>query len=87
MRLIRFGEKGKEKPGIIDADNTRYDLSGYFNDWDSSFFEQNGLEKLKELIDLKKTSLPVVDDEMRLGACVARPYKIIGIRLTDLMMR
>ena len=81
MKLIRFGEKGNEKPGIIDANNTRYDLSGYFTDWDSNFFEQNGLEKLKELIDLKKASLPVVDDEIRLGACVARPYKIIGIGL------
>jgi 2,4-didehydro-3-deoxy-L-rhamnonate hydrolase len=81
MRLIRFGEKGNEKPGIIDRDNSRYDLSGFFGDWDSNFFEHNGLEKLKEVLNSKKSSLPVVPAEIRLGACVARPYKIIGIGL------
>jgi 2,4-diketo-3-deoxy-L-fuconate hydrolase len=81
MKLIRFGEKGKEKPGIADADNNRFDLSGYFFDWDSNFFEQNGLEKLQEVINLKKSTLSLVPKETRWGSCIARPYKIIGIGL------
>lgn len=81
MKLIRFGEKGNEKPGIIDENNNRLDLSRYFNDWDSSFFEQNGLEKLKDLLALKKGTLPLVSATERWGSCVSRPYKIIGIGL------
>ena len=81
MKLIRFGEKGKEKPGIIDSENRRLDLSLFFKDWDSDFFEHNGLEKLQDVLALNGSSLPVISPEIRWGACVARPYKIIGIGL------
>lgn len=81
MKLIRFGEKGKEKPGILDEVGARLDLSGYFKDWDNDFFEQNGLEKVKEVLNENKSSLPIVPSEARWGSCVARPYKIIGIGL------
>jgi hypothetical protein len=39
MKLIRFGNKGSEKPGIIDSDNNRRDASGLFKDWNKEFFE------------------------------------------------
>ena len=81
MKLIRFGEKGKEKPGILDSENRRLDLSLFFKDWDSDFFEHNGLEKLQDVLALNGSSLPVVSPDIRWSACVARPYKIIGIGL------
>lgn len=81
MKLIRFGEKGNEKPGILDTDNNRFDLSDYFTDWDSNFFEQNGLNKLNEVINQKKSTFQLIPEEVRWGPCVARPYKIIGIGL------
>ena len=81
MKLIRFGEKGNEKPGILDSENRRLDLSLFFKDWDSDFFEHNGLEKLQDVLALNGSSLPVVSPDIRWSACVARPYKIIGIGL------
>jgi 2-keto-4-pentenoate hydratase/2-oxohepta-3-ene-1,7-dioic acid hydratase in catechol pathway len=79
MKLIRFGSKGNEKPGIIDDKNIRRDASHLFKDWNNEFFEQGGLEKLKAVEDI--SLLPVVDDEERWAAPVARPGKAICIGL------
>ncbi len=80
MRLIRFGEKGHELPGIIDAHNKRKDLSGFFKDWNRDFFEEGGLHKLANwLRDIK--SLPDVPQDARWASCVARPGKVICIGL------
>jgi 2,4-diketo-3-deoxy-L-fuconate hydrolase len=78
MKLIRFGNKGNEKPGILDADNKRRDLSGLFKDWNNDFFENDGLEKLA-MIDI--SSCPIVDETERWAAPVARPGKVICIGL------
>ncbi len=80
MKLIRFGNKGNEKPGVIDSNNDRRDVSGLFKDWNNEFFESNGLEKLQEgLKDIN--SFPVVDILERWAAPVARPGKAICIGL------
>ena len=78
MKLIRFGNKGSEKPGIIDSDNIRRDASGLFKDWDNEFFEGGGLENLATA-DI--TSLPSVDESVRWAAPIARPGKAICIGL------
>ena len=39
MRLIRFGPRGQEKPGILSSDGKRKDLSASFGKWDSEFSE------------------------------------------------
>ena len=78
MKLIRFGNKGNEKPGILDNDNKRRDASNLFNDWNNDFFENDGLTKLEE-IDI--SSLPLVDENERWAAPVARPGKVICIGL------
>lgn len=80
MKLIRFGEKGKEKPGVL-IEGQRIDCSSHFDDWDRSFFLNNGLVKLRDLIDKDLNSLPKVDSETRWGSCVARPNMIICIGL------
>ncbi|PIF70893.1 fumarylacetoacetate hydrolase family protein [Flavobacterium sp. 2] len=79
MKLIRFGEIGKEKPGVL-INEKRYDVSSIVSDFNESFFEENGLEKLQKALD-SNPSLPEVDANVRLGSPVARPSKIICIGL------
>ncbi|MFH6967649.1 fumarylacetoacetate hydrolase family protein [Flavobacterium sp. FlaQc-28] len=79
MKLIRFGEIGKEKPGVL-INEKRYDVSSIVSDFNESFFEENGLEKLQKALD-SNPALPEVDASVRLGSPVARPSKIICIGL------
>lgn len=79
MKLIRFGEEGKEKPGILVGEK-RYDVSSIVTDYNESFFENNGLEQLKSAIE-RGISFPEVANDIRLGSPVARPSKIICIGL------
>ncbi|MFV8326591.1 fumarylacetoacetate hydrolase family protein [Flavobacterium sp. ZS1P14] len=79
MKLIRFGEAGKEKPGILIGEK-KFDVSSIVTDYNEAFFEENGLEKLKVALD-SGLSLPEVDASVRLGSPVARPSKIICIGL------
>lgn len=77
MKLIRFGEAGKEKPGIFDQ-GAFFDASDFFPDYDESFFANNGLEKLQALFQEKQ--LPAISVS-RLGCPVHRPSKIVCIGL------
>ena len=79
MKLIRFGEIGKEKPGVLIGEK-RYDVSSIVTDFNESFFEESGLEKLQKALESNPT-LPEVDVNVRLGSPVARPSKIICIGL------
>ena len=79
MKLIRFGEAGKEKPGIL-VDEKRFDVSSIVTDYNEAFFEEGGLEKLKKALESNPV-LPEVDASVRLGSPVARPSKIICIGL------
>ncbi|TDD97787.1 fumarylacetoacetate hydrolase family protein [Flavobacterium cellulosilyticum] len=79
MKLIRFGEASKEKPGILIGDK-RYDVSSIVSDYNEAFFEGNGLESLEVALKNNPT-LPEVDASVRLGSPVARPSKIICIGL------
>lgn len=79
MKLIRFGEAGKEKPGILIGEK-RFDVSSIISDYNEAFFEGNGLEALQ--VALKNNPiLPEIDTSVRLGSPVARPSKIICIGL------
>jgi 2,4-diketo-3-deoxy-L-fuconate hydrolase len=79
MKLIRFGQEGQEKPGII-VNDIWYDVSGIVADYNEAFFASNEIEKIKSAI-AAGASLPVVDPTTRLGSVVARPSKIICIGL------
>jgi 2-keto-4-pentenoate hydratase/2-oxohepta-3-ene-1,7-dioic acid hydratase in catechol pathway len=76
MKLIRFGEVGNERPGILTESGVRKDASAHVRDWDSDFFRNGGFE---QMASLPVTSLPDVPKNARWGACVARPWKIICI--------
>ncbi len=80
MKLIRFGEINKEKPGIC-VDGINYDVSGFIKDYDEMFFANGGLPHLAWMVHEHKTIMPKVADGARLGAPVARPSKIICIGL------
>lgn len=80
MKLIRFGDAGHEKPGILDREGNRKDLSGLFSDWDRPFFQQGGMEMLKKRLE-QAAPLPEVPASARWAACVARPGKVICIGL------
>ena len=80
MKLIRFGEAGNEKPGILDDQGKRRDLSSIFTDWDRAFFQQGGMAALQKQIG-NLDVFPEVPGSARWGACVARPGKVICIGL------
>jgi 2-keto-4-pentenoate hydratase/2-oxohepta-3-ene-1,7-dioic acid hydratase in catechol pathway len=79
MKLIRIGEAGREKPAVL-VDGKTLDVSAHVKDFDGAFFEGGGLERLKGIV--AKGGLPAVDTTgKRIGAPVARPWKVIGIGL------
>ena len=80
MKLIRFGNEGKEKPGVC-INNINYDVSGFINDYDEAFFANGGLPHLAWMVEQHKNMLPKVAEGTRLGSPVARPSKIICIGL------
>jgi 2,4-diketo-3-deoxy-L-fuconate hydrolase len=80
MKLIRFGEPGKEKTGVV-IDEEYYDTSAFGEDYDERFFENEGLGRLEKFVGSNKNKLPKISKEQRLGSPVARPSKIICIGL------
>lgn len=78
MKLLRFGNAGSEKPGILDAEGHIRDLSGVVHDIAGQVLSLEGLEKLHAL-DL--AALPIVEGSPRLGACVSGVGKFICVGL------
>src|SRR5260370_38574740 len=79
MKLIRFGEAGKEKPGVLLRDGTRVDVSDVVSDYDERFFDEGGLDSLRQWLDRNESTAPRASSSMRLGAPICRPSKIICI--------
>ncbi|WLI43275.1 ureidoglycolate lyase [Pseudomonas beijingensis] len=78
MKLLRYGEKGSEKPGLLDDDNQIRDLSGHVPDIAGQVL---GAESLAALAALDPRSLPLVVGQPRIGACVGQVGKFICIGL------
>jgi 2,4-diketo-3-deoxy-L-fuconate hydrolase len=78
MRLVRYGEAGKEKPGILDGSGAIRDLSGVVSDIDGSALSPDGLAKLR---GVNADSLPKVSGTPRFGPPVAGIGKFIAIGL------
>ncbi|HYD84630.1 MAG TPA: fumarylacetoacetate hydrolase family protein, partial [Opitutus sp.] len=78
MRLARFGPHRHEKPALVDAQNRLRDASSLFRDWTPDFFQSEGLDALRRA---NLDTLPEVVPHARIGACVPRPGKLIGIGL------
>jgi 2-keto-4-pentenoate hydratase/2-oxohepta-3-ene-1,7-dioic acid hydratase in catechol pathway len=84
MKLIRFGPRGQEKPGVQLDDGTRLDGSAFGGDYDEAFFGGDGIERLAAWLATERTRLPVLARDVRLGAPIARPSKIVCIGLNFL---
>jgi len=84
MKLIRFGEIGQEKPGII-LEEKRYGIQGFEGDYNEAFFENGGLSRLENALKAKTESLIPVDENIRWASPIARPSKMvcIGLNYTD----
>ncbi len=82
MRLLRFGESGHEKPGLLDPEGNIRDLSGVVPDISGDVLSDAGLEKLRAV---EPGSLPLVDAEQRMGACVGSVGKLVcvGLNFSD----
>lgn len=82
MKLIRYGKKGEEKPGICDR-GIRFDCSAYYEDWNRAFFTQNRLGELYELV--KNQKLNSIDPAVRWASPIARPGMIlcVGLNYSD----
>ncbi len=78
MKLLRYGAPGQEHPGILDSAGHIRSLKGIVDDIAGDTLSAAGLDKLRRL-DLN--SLPLVDKPTRLGPCVGRVGKFIGIGL------
>src|SRR5215475_9577537 len=81
MKLIRLGEVGQEKPGVLLDDGTRLDVSAFGSDYDEHFFASGGLEKLPRWLSQNSSAAPSISSSVRLGAPICRPSKIICIGL------
>jgi 2-keto-4-pentenoate hydratase/2-oxohepta-3-ene-1,7-dioic acid hydratase in catechol pathway len=78
MTLLRYGEPGRERPGLLDASGQIRDLGGEVEDLVPETMGEGTLARLQAL-DPK--DLPLVDGEPRIGPCVARPGKFLCIGL------
>ncbi|MCP1519015.1 ureidoglycolate lyase [Pseudomonas migulae] len=78
MKLLRYGEKGSEKPGLLDADNQIRDLSAHVPDIAGLALSP---ESLATLAAIDPSSLPIVAGKPRIGACVGQVGKFVCIGL------
>ena len=78
MKLLRYGDLGAEKPGMLDANGTIRDLSGHIKDFSGESLSDTTFSKLRAL---DPTNLPVIDASTRIGACVGSVGKFVCIGL------
>ncbi len=81
MKLIRFGEAGAEKPGLLLDDGRRIDASDFGQDYDEAFFGGDGLQRLAAWAEANAASAPGVGNDVRLGPPLCRPSKLVCIGL------
>ena len=78
MKLLRYGPKGQEKPGLLDAEGRLRALDGVVPDIDGEAFSSAGMDRLRRA---DPASLPLVEGNPRLGPCVGKVGKMICIGL------
>lgn len=82
MKLLRYGQAGAERPGLLDAQGRIRDLSAHVSDVDGATLAPATLQRLRA-IDVD--TLPLVEGDPRLGACVAGVGKLVcsGLNYAD----
>ena len=78
MKLLRVGQKGKEKPATIDKNGKLRDISSYIRDLNPDFLN---FETFSKLESLDWSSLPELPTGERIGSCITKPGKFVAIGL------
>ena len=78
MKLLRVGEKGKEKPAILAADGKIRDISSHINDLNP---ENLNFETMSKIQSADTSSLPELSSNQRVGSCITSPGKFVAIGL------
>ena len=78
MKLLRVGQKGSEKPAILDKDGKIRDLSSHIQDLNPDTLN---FKTISDLQNLDLSSLPELSSSDRIGSCVSKPSKFIAIGL------
>ena len=78
MKLLRVGEKGKEKPAILDTDGKIRDISSHINDLNP---ENLNFETISKIKSADTSSLPELSSNQRVGSCITSPGKFVAIGL------
>jgi 2-keto-4-pentenoate hydratase/2-oxohepta-3-ene-1,7-dioic acid hydratase in catechol pathway len=80
MKLIRYREQGKEKPGVLLEDGY-YDVAAFGEDYNEAFFETGGLSRLHWYLEQNRSTLKKLGQDAELAAPFQRPSKIVCIGL------
>ena len=78
MKLLRVGQKGKEKPAALDKDGKIRDISSHVKDLNPEYLNFETISKLQST-DL--SSLPELSSNQRIGSCITKPGKFVAIGL------
>tara|TARA_Y100000748_G_scaffold236840_1_gene200858 strand:- start:801 stop:1646 length:846 start_codon:yes stop_codon:yes gene_type:complete len=78
MKLLRVGQKGNEKPAVLDKEDKIRDVSSVIKDLSSEYVNFDTISKLQN-IDL--SSLPELSSNERVGSCITKPGKFVAIGL------
>jgi len=78
MKLLRVGQKGKEKPAVLDKEGKIRDLSSHITDLNQDNVNFETISKLRN-VDL--SSLPELSSSERIGSCITKPGKFVAIGL------
>lgn len=81
MKLVRFGDQGGERPGVLAADGTLLDAGAIVHDYDARFFAEGGLDTLAQAVAAGDARLTPAPEGVRIGAPIAMPQKIVCIGL------
>ena len=78
MKLLRVGEKGKEKPAILDGDGKIRDISSHVSDLNP---HNLNFETISKIQNVDTSSLPEISSDQRIGSCITSPGKFVAIGL------
>jgi 2,4-diketo-3-deoxy-L-fuconate hydrolase len=81
MQLLRVGPAGHERPAVRLPDGACLDVGGFGGDFGPDFFAGDGMARLRTFVAAHRQALPIVPADLRRGACVARPHKLLCIGL------
>ena len=78
MKLLRVGQKGKEKPAVLDKDGKIRDISSHVKDLNPDHLN---FETITKLQSVDQSSLPELSSSERIGSCITKPGKFVAIGL------